>query len=670
MVESAAGEERNMRKEKSKIQRNVSAHSLMLMGYDLVMLAIVSVLLLVFYPSSYYPITFGEAVWHYLLAASCMLGGRIVGNSYNCVWRYGGNNLYINLITFDVFAGAAYFLLQRLLPLRDVEFLRAVTLFALNLLGDIMMRQIYQYLYDANSRGSRIADFLRVMTQKMTGIRVEPLDKAQKDRRINIAIIGAGRVGAGLAADLASNPGAAYTAKFFVDIDKNKIGRSINGIPVFSDEEADGGAFLDYNIQEIVFAIPGATAERKKELYTRYKLTGCKLKTYDYPTTQTVNSKRSLREFDAEELLFRQPSDFLDEETRSYYRGKTVLISGGGGSIGSELSRQIAQMGPKKLVILDVYENCAYDIQQELKIKYGENLNLAVEIVTITDRGELEKVFARHRPDVVVHAAAHKHVPLMEYNCSEAVKNNVFGTKNLLDVAEIYGCGKFIMVSTDKAVNPTNVMGATKRMCEMEVLSHQGNMSCSATRFGNVLGSNGSVIPLFKRQIMNGGPVTLTDRRIIRYFMTIPEAVSLVLQAGSYAKGGEIFVLDMGEPVKIDTLARNLIRLSGYRPDEDIKIVYTGLRPGEKLYEEKLMAEEGLQKTANDLIHIGKPVPFRYETFFEQLMALKTAAEDNAGDIEARVAQIVTTYRPEQDISDEQAYEEETNVWQRACKAV
>lgn len=641
-----------MRKEKTKIQRNISAHALMLMGYDLAMLAIVSVLLLVCYPSSYYPITFWEAVWHYLLAAGCMLGGRIVGNSYNFVWRYGGNNLYINLITFDVLAGAVYFILQRLMPLRDVEFLRAVTLFALNLLGDIMMRQIYQYLYDANSRGSRTADFLRVLTQKMTGIRVEPQDKNREDRRINIAIIGAGRVGAGLAADLASNPGAAYTPKFFVDVDKNKIGRSINGIPVFSDAEADAGAFLDYHIQEIVFAIPGASAERKKELYTRYKLTGCKLKTYDYPTTQTVNSKRSLREFDAEELLFRQAADLLNEQTRSYYRGKTVLITGGGGSIGSELSRQIARMGPKRLVILDVYENCAYDIQQELKIQYGGNLDLAVEIVTITDHGELEKVFARHRPDVVVHAAAHKHVPLMEYNCCEAVKNNVFGTRNLLDVAEASGCEKFIMVSTDKAVNPTNVMGATKRMCEMEVLSHPGKMSCSATRFGNVLGSNGSVIPLFKRQIMNGGPVTLTDRRIIRYFMTIPEAAQLVLTSGAMAKHGELFVLDMGKPVHILELAENMIRLSGYEPYKDIEIVETGLRPGEKLYEELLVRTEDLDKTGNEQIFIERDKPLNPEDIARKLEILRQAAATNDDEIcRQAMKQVVETYRDPEEVN-------------------
>lgn len=638
--------------QKKKAPSTVSVHAIMLMGYDLVMLAIVSILLLVFYPSSYYPITRVEALMHYLLAAACMLGCRAIGDSYNNVWRYGGNNLYVNLICYDALAGAVYYVIQKVLPLRDVEFLRAVTLFALNLLGDILMRQIYQYLYDANSRGSRAADFLRVVTQKLTGIQVEPEDKAKRDRRINIAIIGAGRVGAGLAADLASNPDAAYTARFFVDIDRNKIGRSINGVPVFSEEEANSEAFRDYNIQEIVFAIPGATAERKKELYTYYKQTGCKLKTYDYPTTQSVNGKRSLRDFDAEELLFRQATEILSEDTKAYYRGKTVLISGGGGSIGSELCRQIAKIGPKRLVVLDVYENGAYDVQQELKIKHGKDLDLCVEIVTITDKGQLERVFRTHRPDVVIHAAAHKHVPLMEDNCCEAVKNNVFGTRNLLDVAESCGCQKFIMVSTDKAVNPTNVMGATKRMCEMEVLNHRGNMSCSATRFGNVLGSNGSVIPLFKRQIMYGGPVTLTDRRIIRYFMTIPEAAQLVLTSGAMAKHGELFVLDMGKPVHILELAENMIRLSGYEPYKDIDIVETGLRPGEKLYEELLVKTEDLTKTDNDQIFVERDRKLAPEEIDRKLAILSraVATEDDALCRQA-LKETVETFRDPEEVN-------------------
>ena len=632
-----------MRKNKKKIVGN---HAVMLMFYDLVMLGLVSVLLLVFYPSSYYPITRLEALLHYLLAAACMLGARALGNSYNNVWRYGGNNLYVNLICYDVLGGGVYFLLQRLLPLRDVEFLRAVTLFALNLLGDILMRQLYQYLYDANSRNSKAANVIRVVTQKLTGIQAEPADQGS-GRRINIAIIGAGRVGAGLAADLASNPRAAYAAKFFVDIDRNKIGRAINGVPVLSDEEADERAFREYNIQEVVFAIPGATAERKKELYERYKATGCKLKTYDYPTTQAVNGKRSLREFDAEELLFRQTSEILTDDTKAYYRGKTVLITGGGGSIGSELCRQIAGHKPSCLIIVDIYENNAYDIQQELLRNHPE-LNLVVLIGSVRNTRRMYTIFEKYRPDIVYHAAAHKHVPLMEDSPNEAVKNNVMGTFKTAQAAAFFGTRKFVLISTDKAVNPTNIMGASKRICEMivQVFNRHYDTEFVAVRFGNVLGSNGSVIPLFKKQIAAGGPVTVTHPDIIRYFMTIPEAVSLVLQAGAYAKGGEIFVLDMGKPVKILDLARNLIRLSGYKVDEDIKIEFTGLRPGEKLYEELLMDEEGLQNTDNELIHIGKPIEMDESLFFRQLRNLEVASRDESNDIKGLIKEIVPTYNP------------------------
>ena len=384
---------------------------------------------------------------------------------------------------------------------------------------------------------------------------------------------------------------------------------------------------MSYPVQEIVFALPQMRAERKKELYDQYRQTGCKLKVYDYPLTQTVeNGRRSLREFDIEELIFRQPMEFTNERTSAYYRGKTVLISGGGGSIGSELCRQIAKMQPKQLVILDEYENGAYDIQQELRIAYGVTLNVQVEIVSVCDAAALDQVFARYKPDIVLHAAAHKHVPLMEHNCCEAVKNNVFGTLNMVSVSEAFGVEKFTMISTDKAVNPTNVMGATKRMCEMIVQSRaDGKTIFSATRFGNVLGSNGSVIPLFKRQIMNGGPVTLTDRRIIRYFMTIPEASQLVLQSGAMARSGELYVLDMGKPVRILELAENMIRLSGYEPYKDINIIETGLRPGEKLYEELLIRTEELDKTENSLIFVERDKPLSRAQIDGKLQILREA---------------------------------------------
>jgi len=362
------------------------------------------------------------------------------------------------------------------------------------------------------------------------------------------------------------------------------------------------------------------------------------------------------REFDIEELLFRPPVEFHDEKTDAYYRDKVVLITGGGGSIGSELCRQIAGMQPKQLVILDIYENGAYEIQQELKILHGDALNLAVEIVSICDRSGFEKVFAAYRPDVLLHAAAHKHVPLMEHNCCEAIKNNVFGTLNAVELAEKYGVGRFIMVSTDKAVNPTNVMGATKRMCEMLVLAHRqsdsGNAGTvfSATRFGNVLGSAGSVIPLFRKQIQNGGPVTVTDKRICRYFMTIPEASQLVLRSGPMAKNGEMFVLDMGEPVKILELAENMIRLSGFEPYREIEIVETGLRPGEKLYEELLIRTEELDKTENRRIFIEREEPLPQEEIQKKLEILRAAvvSEDEETARAALKAVIPTFHAPEE----------------------
>ncbi|MBQ7850933.1 MAG: polysaccharide biosynthesis protein, partial [Clostridia bacterium] len=350
-------------------------------------------------------------------------------------------------------------------------------------------------MYEYSTLKSPIANLLRRLTHLITGIKIEPASASQKpiSRRINIAIVGAGRVGVMLADELMKNPSAAYQPCCFIEIDNEKIGRYINGLPVLAETEATTEKLATFPIQEIVFAMPEVDSEHKQRLYTQYKQTGCKIKVYDYPDPQKMGSKRTLRDFDITELLFRQQVEFMDEHTRQYYHGKTVLISGGGGSIGSELCRQIAKLEPKRLVILDVYENGAYDIQQELRIRYGEKLDLVVEIATVCDREALERIFEEHRPDVVLHAAAHKHVPLMERNCVEAVKNNVFGTLNIVEVSEKYEVGKFTMISTDKAVNPTNVMGATKRMCEMIVQSRTGTKTnFSATRFGNVLGSNGS----------------------------------------------------------------------------------------------------------------------------------------------------------------------------------
>ena len=491
----------------------------------------------------------------------------------------------------------------------------------------------------------------------------------------NAMIIGAGAAGQAVLRELKTSEAADAVPRCIIDDDPNKWGRTIDGVPVVGGREVIAETVERYGVDQILIAIPTLSMQERGRLLTLCSETGCQLKTLPalYQLANGEVSLNKLRPVAVEDLLGRPPISVEMGEIFDQIQGKTILVTGGGGSIGSELCRQIAAHDPKRLMIFDIYENNAYAIQQELRRKYPA-LELTVLIGSVRDSRRIQAVFQEYRPEVVFHAAAHKHVPLMEGSPNEAIKNNVLGTYKTAFAALKYGARRFVLISTDKAVNPTNIMGASKRLCEMVVQamdrvsctgeygllpelgrgeeSHsdmQGGTRFVAVRFGNVLGSNGSVVPLFKRQIETGGPVTVTHPDIIRYFMTIPEAVSLVLQAGVYAKGGEIFVLDMGEPVKIDTLARNLIRLSGLRPDEDIRIEYIGLRPGEKLYEEKLMAEEGLEKTANDLIHIGKPVPFRYETFFDGLTALKEAAEANCGDIEERVAAIVSTYHPQRE---------------------
>ena len=490
----------------------------------------------------------------------------------------------------------------------------------------------------------------------------------------NAMIIGAGAAGQAVLRELKTSEAADAVPRCIIDDDPNKWGRTIDGVPVVGGREVIAETAERYGVDQILIAIPTLSMQERGRLLTLCSETGCQLKTLPalYQLANGEVSLNKLRPVAVEDLLGRPPISVEMGEIFAQIQGKTILVTGGG-SIGSELCRQIAAHDPKRLMIFDIYENNAYAIQQELRRKYPA-LELTVLIGSVRDSRRIQAVFQEYRPEVVFHAAAHKHVPLMEGSPNEAIKNNVLGTYKTAFAALKYGARRFVLISTDKAVNPTNIMGASKRLCEMVVQamdrvsctgeygllpelgrgeeSHsdmQGGTRFVAVRFGNVLGSNGSVVPLFKRQIETGGPVTVTHPDIIRYFMTIPEAVSLVLQAGVYAKGGEIFVLDMGEPVKIDTLARNLIRLSGLRPDEDIRIEYIGLRPGEKLYEEKLMAEEGLEKTANDLIHIGKPVPFRYETFFDGLTALKEAAEANCGDIEERVSAIVSTYHPQRE---------------------
>ncbi len=509
------------------------------------------------------------------------------------------------------------------------------------------------------------------------------LHAVDSKKRRNVMLIGAGAAGQLILQDSLSSKELNSKICCIIDDNPNKWGRYMANVPIVGGRDDILVNAKKYDIDCIFFAIPVATAEEKRDILNICKETGCELKILPgiYQFVNNEISIKQMKDVDIEDLLGRDPIKVDMTEIFEFLRKKTVLVTGGGGSIGSELCRQIAAHAPEQLIIFEIYENNAYDIEQELRRKYPE-LNLVVLIGSVRDSRRLDYVFNKYKPDVVYHAAAHKHVPLMETSPCEAIKNNVVGTYKTAKAAMLNGCSRFILISTDKAVNPTNVMGASKRLCEMVVQSmnyisetgkydllpslyahfESDDESAAATavlelpkkktefvavRFGNVLGSNGSVIPLFKKQIEAGGPITVTHPDIIRYFMTIPEAVSLVLQAGVYAKGGEIFVLDMGEPVKIDTLARNLIKLSGYKPDVDIKVVYTGLRPGEKLYEEKLMAEEGMETTPNHLIHIGKPIPFDRDEFFKELTDLAEISYNNDEAVVEKVAQMVPTFHHE-----------------------
>lgn len=530
------------------------------------------------------------------------------------------------------------------------------------------------------------------------------LERARREKNQhavhNAMIIGAGAAGQVILKELKVSNDAAARPLCVIDDNPNKWGRALEGIPIVGGRDSILQSVDKYHIDQILFAIPSASAEQKRDILNICKETECELMTLPgiYQLANGEVSLNKMKPVAVEDLLGRETIQVNMEEIFQHLKGKTILVTGGGGSIGSELCRQIAGHEPRQLIIFDIYENNAYAIEQELKRKYPE-LNLAVLIGSVRDSRRIDWVFEHYRPDIVYHAAAHKHVPLMETSPNEAIKNNVLGTYKTAYAALKYGAKRFVLISTDKAVNPTNIMGASKRLCEMVIQSmdaiskagridmlpflhahadmdmdinpnierclymdseiNMGTISFEsiknqerkgtqfvAVRFGNVLGSNGSVIPLFKKQIEEGGPVTVTHPDIIRYFMTIPEAVSLVLQAGTYAWGGEIFVLDMGAPVKIDTLARNLIKLSGYKPDVDIKIEYVGLRPGEKLFEEKLMAEEGMKRTENELIHIGKPIPFDTGVFLQQLEELAKASYENSEDIVQMVEAMVPTFHP------------------------
>ena len=517
---------------------------------------------------------------------------RIVSGFYKNVWRYVYTKAYLTAILCDLFAGFTGAVITSVVR-KETKIWYFVIVSSLFTILTLTSRYVYRALYK----------YLNKLSD-------EPYS-----HKINVAIVGAGQIGALLADELRYSRTSSYNPIAFIDKDASKQGGLVSGIKVYREDEKIVETIKKLPIQEIFIALPGLDSETLRHIYHLYTQTGCKIKLYDTPVRDfgdaDATEKRTLREFSIEDLLFRKPISINNRMSLNYYKDKVVLVTGGGGSIGSELCRQIARCSPKRLIIVDIYENNAYDIQQQLKSEYGDRLDLTVIIASVRDVDRLDCIFNQCRPDIVFHAAAHKHVPLMENNPCETVKNNVLGTYNTANAAEKYGVEKFIMISTDKAVNPTNIMGASKRMGEMIVQCRtDSKTNFAAVRFGNVLGSNGSVIPLFKNQIAKGGPITLTDKRIIRYFMTIPEASQLVIQAGAMAKKGELFVLDMGKPVKIYDLAVNMIRLSGLVPGEDIKIEEIGLRPGEKLFEELLIKTETLEKTDNDMIFIETDEPY------------------------------------------------------------
>lgn len=546
---------------------------------------------------------------------------------YQGIWKYASASDLVNIIIAALLSTVSQTIGMSLLGL---EFPRSYPfLYFVILAGGV---SVFRFTY-------RILGYVQS--------RKEGMNRTGKK---NTMIVGAGEAGYTLLKELQNSRFVDQNVCCLVDDDPGKHGKYLRGVLVAGGRYDICRLADEYDIDEIMIAIPSATHAVVQEILDICSQTSCKLKVLPgiYQLVNGEVSVSKLRNVEIEDLLGRDPVDTKVDSIMGYVSGKTVLVTGGGGSIGSELCRQIARHEPKRLIIFDIYENNAYDIQQELRKNYPD-LDLVVLIGSVRNTHRINNVFEQYRPEIVYHAAAHKHVPLMEDSPNEAIKNNVMGTWKTAQAADRYGVSRFVLISTDKAVNPTNIMGASKRLCEMvvQMMNNQSKTEFVAVRFGNVLGSNGSVIPLFKKQIEAGGPVTVTHPDIIRYFMTIPEAVSLVLQAGAQAKGGEIFVLDMGKPVKILDLALNLIRLSGYKPYEDIDIQFTGLRPGEKLYEELLMSEEGLQSTENDLIHIGKPIEFDEELFKHQLEELDQLSREDSPMIKEKVMEIVPTYHME-----------------------
>lgn len=563
----------------------------------------------------------------------CLCGFLWASKSYDSLWRYAETDEYISMILMGALAYVVYFILQKLLPIPKIPSVLSLCIYSMSLLLMMTARFIYRkYRMKANSRS--------------------------QERKVRCAIIGAGNAGVGLLNEMKNNSCNHYQPVCFFDDDPEKIGKFIHGIEVKGKIDMMPLLLRNTMVTEIIFAIPSADPIRRKEILEMCSTLHCHVKVLPdtFAAVQSGNLSQNVRNVKIDDLLGRERIVFNNQEVFDFLRGKVVMVTGGGGSIGSELCRQIAKRDPKELVVVDIYENNAYDLQQELKMEYGGNLNLKVEIASVRDREKVRELVEFYRPQIIFHAAAHKHVPLMEECPEEAVKNNVFGTYNVVHAADEFGVDKFVLISTDKAVNPTNVMGATKRFCEMILQSMKGvsKTEYAAVRFGNVLGSNGSVIPLFRRQIEAGGPVTVTDKRIIRYFMTIPEAAQLVLEAGAMAGSSEVFVLDMGQPVKILDLAENLIKLSGYVPYVDIDIVETGLRPGEKLYEELLMKSDGLIKTTSSKIFIERQQEISQQEMDQKLEILRQALQrGDRESIRRAMKRVVPTFRDPEEVNRE-----------------
>lgn len=561
----------------------------------------------------------------------CLCGFLWASKSYDSLWRYAETDEYISLIFMGGLAYVVYFLIQKILPIPKIPSVLSLCIYSMSLLLMMTARFIYRkYRMKVTSRN--------------------------QGKKVRCAIIGAGNAGVALLNEMKNNVSNHYQPVCFFDDDPEKVGKFIHGIEVKGKIDMMPLLLRNTMVTEIIFAIPSANPTRRKEILEMCSTLHCHVKVLpdSFAAVQSENLTQNVRNVKIDDLLGRERVIFNNREVFGFLQDKVIMVTGGGGSIGSELCRQIAKRGPKRLIVVDIYENNAYDLQQELKMEYGNKLDLKVEIASVRDREKVRELVGYYRPQIIFHAAAHKHVPLMEECPEEAVKNNVFGTYNVVHAADEFGVDKFVLISTDKAVNPTNVMGATKRFCEMILQSMKGrsHTEYAAVRFGNVLGSNGSVIPLFRRQIEAGGPVTITDKRIIRYFMTIPEAAQLVLEAGAMAGSSEVFVLDMGQPVKILDLAENLIKLSGYVPYVDIDIVETGLRPGEKLYEELLMKSDGLMKTTSSKIFIERQQEISQEEMDEKLDILHKALQAGGREnIRLAMKQVVPTYRDPEEVN-------------------